>query len=95
MKSGMAMQCDIIPTPLPPGRTINCEDSLAIADEALRAELAEKFPEVWSRIQERRTFMTEQLGITLKPEVLPICLAPAYLPPCWLSPTMVCVVAEQ
>jgi len=93
--SGMAMQCDIIPTPLPPGRTINCEDSLAIGDEALRAELAEKFPEVWARIQARRAFMTEQLGIILKPEVLPICLAPAYLPPCWLSPTMVCRVVEQ
>jgi hypothetical protein len=88
----MAMQCDIIPTPLPPSRAINAEDSLAIGDESIRAELAERFPAVWSRIQARRTFLQEQLGIALKPEVLPLGSAPAYLPPAWLSPNRVCVV---
>ncbi len=93
VKSGMAMQCDIIPAPLSPGRAINCEDSLAIADETLRKQIANGFPEVWSRIEARRRFMTAQLGISLKPEVLPLGSAPAYLPPCWLRPNQVCVVA--
>jgi hypothetical protein len=91
--SGMAMQCDIIPTPLTPGRAINCEDSLAIADEALRTEIAAQFPDVWARIQARRSFMTEQLGIALRDEVLPLSFAPAYLAPGWLSPERACVVA--
>jgi hypothetical protein len=90
--SGMAMQCDIIPTPLPPSRAINCEDSLAIGDESIRADLAERFPSVWSRIEARRALMVDQLGIRLCPEVLPLSVAPAYLPPAWLSPEQVCVV---
>jgi hypothetical protein len=39
-----------------------------------------------ARIQQRRTFMQEVLGIRLKPEVLPFSNLPAYLPPFWLSP---------
>lgn len=93
VRSGMAMQCDIIPTPLPPGRALNCEDSLAIGDDWLRARLASQFPSAWHRIESRRAFMTTHLGIELKPEVLPLSVAPAYLPPCWLSPDLVCVVA--
>ena len=93
VRSGMAMQCDIIPTPLPPSRALNCEDSLAIADDWLRARLASQFPSAWHRIESRRAFMTSHLGIELKPEVLPLSVAPAYLPPCWLNPDLVCVVA--
>jgi hypothetical protein len=89
---GMAMQADIIPTPLPPSRAINCEDSLAIGDDWLRARLASQFPSVWHRIQSRREFMADRLGIELNPEVLPLSVAPAYLPPCWLSPDLVCTV---
>lgn len=91
--SGWAMQCDIIPNPLPPGCAINCEDSLAIADASLRDELATQFPDVWSRVQSRRVFMQEALGIVLHDEVLPFSVAPAYLPPSWLSPDLVCTVA--
>jgi hypothetical protein len=92
VRSGMAMQCDIIPTPLPPSRAINCEDSLAIADEALRAELAREFPSVWARIEARRAFMREKLGLELHPEVLPLSSGPAYLAPCWMQSDRVCVV---
>ena len=35
---------------------------------------------------ERRAFMAEKLGITLKPEVLPFSNIPAWLPPFWLAP---------
>ena len=38
------------------------------------------------RIQARRAFMQDMLGIRLKPEVLPFSNIPGYLPPFLLSP---------
>ena len=90
--SGMVLQCDIIPTPLPPGRALNCEDTVAIADEPLRNEIATRFPEMWNRINARRALMRDGLGLDLHPEVLPLSVAPAYLPPFWLEPSLVCTV---
>ena len=91
--SGMALQCDIIPTPIPAGAALNCEDSIVLADEALRAEIASRHPELWARINRNRDLMQSQLGLTLRPETLPLSLANAYLPPAWLSPEMVCALA--
>jgi hypothetical protein len=48
LASGMALQCDIIPTPLPAGTALNCEDSIVLADEALRAEIASRHPGIVS-----------------------------------------------
>jgi hypothetical protein len=62
------------------------EDGIALADEALRADMAAMFPEGWARIEARRAFMADVLGIRLKPEVLPFSNMPAYLPPFWLAP---------
>ena len=45
LASGMALQCDIIPTPIPAGTALNCEDSIVLADEALRAEIASRHPD--------------------------------------------------
>ncbi len=89
--SGMALQSDIIPYPLPEGLSLNCEDTVVIADAVLRAELQADYNDAWQRIQARRAFMSSQLGITLAEEVLPLSTAPAYLPPFWLAPQMVCV----
>jgi hypothetical protein len=93
LASGMAVQCDIIPTPIPAGTALNCEDSIVLADEALRAEIASRYPELWARIDRNRDLMQHQLGLTLRPETLPLSLANAYLPPAWLSPEMVCTLA--
>ena len=95
LSSGMAVQCDIIPTPLPAGLALNCEDSIVLADEKLRNEIAGKHPELWARIERNRTLMTEGLGLTLHPETLPLSLANAYLPPAWLAPDMVCTWSES
>jgi hypothetical protein len=86
LSSGMALQCDIIPATGTDYFTSNIEDGIALADESLRADLASRYPEAWSRITKRRAFMTEVLGITLKPEVLPLSSIPAWLPPFWLAP---------
>lgn len=72
IKSGMVMQMDIIPFVEPHYAAPNCEDGIAIADEELRKELKEKYPEVYQRIENRRNFMAEVLNIKLKPEVLPL-----------------------
>ncbi len=92
LASGMVFQCDIIPTPLPAGTALNCEDTVALADEALRAELAREHPDLWGRIEARRVFMREALGLRLAPDVLPLSVANAYLPPFWLDDELVCVV---
>ena len=92
LASGMALQCDIIPTPMPPGTALNCEDSIVLADEVLRADLADRHPALWARIGRNRELMERELGLILRPETLPISLANAYLPPAWLSPEMVCAL---
>ena len=93
LASGMLLQCDIIPTPLPPGTALNCEDTVALADEVLRAELARDHPDLWRRIETRRAFIQDQLGLRLAPEVLPLSVANAYLPPFWLDDELVCAVS--
>lgn len=89
LKSGMALQVDIIPATGSHYFTTNIEDGIALADETLRVEFERKYPEAWWRIQARRRFMQGVLGIRLKPEVLPFSNIPAYLPPYLLSPHLV------
>jgi Xaa-Pro aminopeptidase len=86
LRSGMALQLDVIPATGTDYFTTNIEGGLAIADEALRDEFEASFPEAWGRIQARRRFMQEALGIDLHPDVLPFSNLPAYLPPFLLRP---------
>lgn len=86
LRSGMALQIDIIPATGSAYFSTNIEDGIALADEGLRADFAEKYPEAWGRIQARRRFMADRLGIHLKPEVLHFSNIPGYLPPYILSP---------
>ena len=86
LRSGMALQVDVIPATGTPYFTTNIEDGIALANEGLRTEFAERYPEAWGRIKARRSFMEEELGISLKPEVLPFSNIPAYLPPYLLAP---------
>jgi hypothetical protein len=94
LRSGMAIQVDVIPATHSPYHTTNIEDGIALADGELCAELSLKYPEAWERIEHRRAYMENTLGIKLKPEVLPFSNIPAYLPPFWLSPQMAMRVAE-
>jgi len=92
--SGMVFQSDVIPTPLPRGRALNCEDTLAIADAALRADIRAATPELWGRTQQRRRFIEEALGLKLAEEILPLSDGALYLPPFWLAPDLVCTVTK-
>jgi hypothetical protein len=86
LRSGMAMQVDVIPATGTDYFTTNIEDGIALADESLRAEFATGYPEAWARIQARRDFMRDALGIELHPDVLPFSNIPAWLPPFLLRP---------
>ena len=86
IRSGMCLQCDIIPDGAPPEWTANCEDTVAVADAGLRAELAERHPGFWSRVQARQTFLRDRLGVGVADELLPLSAAPAWFPPFWLTP---------
>jgi hypothetical protein len=86
LASGMALQCDIIPATGTIYFMSNIEDGIGLADEVLRTELQAKFPEMWGRVEKRRAFMKDQLGIALKPEILPFSNLAAWLPPYWMAP---------
>jgi hypothetical protein len=88
LRSGMALQCDIIPATGTDYFMSNIEDGIALADAPLRASLQRNYPEAWARIEARRAFMIDVLGIRLRPEVLPFSNLAAWLPPFWLSPQM-------
>jgi Xaa-Pro aminopeptidase len=93
LRSGMAFQVDIIPATGTPYFTTNIEDGLALADADLRDAFAARYPDAWSRIQARRSFMADQLGITLHPDVLPFSNIPAFLPPYLLRPSLAMTMA--
>ncbi len=86
LRSGQALQLDIIPATGTPWFTSNIEDGIALLDERGRAEFAERFPAAWRRIAARRAFMADVLGIRLKPEVLPFSNLAGWLPPFVLAP---------
>jgi hypothetical protein len=93
LRSGMAFQVDVIPATGTDYFTTNIEDGIALADGRLRDELAAGYPAAWARIQARRRFMSEALGIDLHPDVVPFSNIPAYLPPYLLRPDLVMTVA--
>jgi hypothetical protein len=86
LASGMAFQVDIIPATGTDYFTTNIEDGIALADAALRESFSGSYPAAWARIEARRAFMAESLGIDLHPDVLPFSNLPAYLPPFLLRP---------
>jgi Xaa-Pro aminopeptidase len=94
LRSGMAFQVDIIPATGTPYFTTNIEDGVALADQALRGELADRFPDAWQRIEARRAFMADGLGIELHPDVLPFSNIPAWLPPFLLGTERAMIVAR-
>jgi hypothetical protein len=82
---------DIIPVSKKEFVCANMEDGIVLADEALRNEWSERFPASWKRIQQRRSFMIDEIGINIKQEVLPLSNIPAYYTPYLLNKKMVAV----
>ena len=85
LQSGQAIQIDIIPATGSAYYSANIEDGVALLDERGRSEFRDRHPEAWQRIEARRAFMSDALGIHPKPEVLPLSNLAGYFPPYILS----------
>ncbi|MGV3490162.1 MAG: M24 family metallopeptidase [Devosia sp.] len=85
LRSGMPFQVDVIPVPMPGNWALNLEDGIVFADEGLRADVSAKHPAVMARIDVRRTFIADSLGIALDPTILPLTSNPLCLAPFWLD----------
>lgn len=91
LRSGMAVQMDIIPATGTEYFTTNAEDGVIIADADLRSRFRSAYPDAWERVERRRAFMRNELGIDVHPDVLPLSNLAAHLPPFLLSPD--CAIA--
>jgi hypothetical protein len=83
--SGMPFQVDIIPTPMRAGWALNCEEGVVFADAALRAELKTLRPAVVERIEARRRFVRDAVGIPIEDSILPLSSTPLCPPPFWVA----------
>ena len=93
LASGMLLQIDIIPSRAGyAGASI--EDTVALADAALREELARDYPVMWARIIARRNYIQRDLGIRLSEDVLPLSNTVGYLRPWLLDQTLALGCAE-
>jgi hypothetical protein len=89
----MAMQIDVIPATGTPYFTTNIESGIALADASLRQQFEDGYPDAWARIEARRRFMLDFLGIRLHDDVLPFSNLPGYLAPFLLRPDRVLTMA--
>ncbi len=94
LKSGMMLQMDIIPRIEGYGGA-GAEDGVVLADFKLRQELQRKYPAVWERFERRRDYMGKRLGISLKPEVLPMSDLAGYMRPYLLNKEYAFKIAEM
>jgi len=88
LRSGMAIQVDVIPSH-PVYFSTRMEDGLVLADEGLRSRLRSDYPDCYGRCQKRREFMVDVLGISLPEEVLPLSNIPGVVPPFFMDPNTV------
>jgi hypothetical protein len=93
IRSGMPFQVDIIPVPLRNGWALNCEDAVTFANHALRIELQTKYPATWRRIEARREFVRQELGVAIPESTLLLSSTPLCLPPFWLASGMLLACA--
>lgn len=93
LKSGMLFQIDIIPSVSGyPGTS--AESTVVLADAELQRQIQQEYPQMWQRMQARRTYLKETLNIQLSEDVLPMCSTVAYLRPFLLNKDSA-LVAEQ
>lgn len=84
LTSGMLFQVDIIPS-VPGYAGVSMEEAVAIVNQSLRDELKTDYPELWERIQLRRDYLINVLGIKLSDDILPVSNTVGYLRPYLLS----------
>lgn len=87
VQSGQMYQIDIIPS-VPGYAGASCEEPIAIADEALQSEIKNTYPEVWERIQTRRSYLQDVLNLSISEELLPLSDTVAFYTPLLLNKTL-------
>ena len=88
LRSGMAMQCDVIPSHAVFGST-RMEDGYVIADAALQADLAARFPDVAARCAVRARFMRDVIGLDVPETLLPLADTCGVIAPYLFDPGLV------
>ncbi|MEY4984153.1 MAG: hypothetical protein RIR62_2419 [Pseudomonadota bacterium] len=91
LASGMAMQMDVIPGHPVYGST-RMEDGYVIADAALRADLAARFPAVAARCAARAAFMRDVIGMAVPDSLLPLADTCGIVAPFLFDPAQVVVL---
>ena len=86
--SGMLVRGDIIAVVDGAFCTVNIEDGIVLADEALRSEIEALDPGFAERVAARREFLRDQIGIDFDPSVLPLSNTPLWHTPYVLSPQL-------
>lgn len=87
LRSGSLLQCDVIPVVPRKNQYVNIEDGVGLADAGLRAELSNAFPEFWERVERRRAFLRDNIGVAIHESVLPLSDIALWHTPYVLSPT--------
>jgi hypothetical protein len=88
LRSGMAMQVDIIPSHPVYGST-RMEEGIVIADAELRTTLDARHPALMRRCAARRAFMREVIGLDVPETVLPLADTSGIIAPWMLAPRKV------
>ncbi|MEO8130856.1 MAG: hypothetical protein ABI822_27405 [Bryobacteraceae bacterium] len=90
----MVMQSDVIPSS-PEYFSTRAEDGYAIADAGLRRRIQRDHPDFPARIECRRAFLEQTLGIALPEEVLPLSNMAGIVPPYLLRPNLIFAMGEK
>lgn len=84
IKSGMLFQIDIIPS-VKGYSGISCESGIMLADKDLINEIKKEYSYIWDRIDERRKYIKNILGINISEEIIPTSAATALCKPFLLN----------
>lgn len=91
LRSGHVLQVDIIPSS-PRYFSARMEDTIVIADEALRSDLKARHPDVAARIAARAAFMRDRLGFDVPETMLPLSDLAGIAPPFLFAPEKLIVL---
>ena len=95
LDSGMYLQSDIIAKGGTSGELTGIfEDGYVLADETLRMELAQQYPQVWERICKRRRYIQDVIGLHIGEDLLPMSNTCGVYFPFYLDNTRVFALRE-
>ncbi|CAM4257636.1 Xaa-Pro aminopeptidase [Erysipelothrix inopinata] len=93
VKSGMIFAVDFIPI-MEGYNGVSAESTVAVADETLRNEIKTQYPDLWDRIENRKKYIKEIIGIELSNELLPMTSTLGYYRPFLLNTREALVVTQ-